>query len=197
MILMIPAGIGLQALFSAGSLRRGVAWIAALACLGVSLVLPFGDLRAAEEAASLANFASAWKRRGQLERAEALARAAVARDGDSVPAHYALGVITAARGDAAGAEAAYLAALAADPGHAESAANVALLLAGSGRGSQAIPILRRALAARPTDIACWTNLVIVHALRGDMGAARAAAREAHAAGVALDPGLLNEIGERN
>jgi Flp pilus assembly protein TadD len=162
--------------------------------VAASLVMPFHDLEAAEEAGVLANRASAWKHRGDLRRAEQSARAAVARDPGVASARYALGVVLAASRREREAEEEYREALGTDPGHAAAAANLAVILVASGRSAEAIPVLRRALQVRPTDESCWTNLVIAYAASGDVPSARSAAAEASRSGVVLEWGLLEAIG---
>ncbi len=195
-LLAVPGGIGLSVLLGDGlsSGRRVRAAAAGLACAAISFLVPFDGLRRAEEAGALSNRAAHWKRAGNLDAAERSVRAAVAIDPESSHARFALAVVLEARGRRDEAETEYREVVRRDPGHAEAAGNLAKLLTERGRSAEAVPVLRSALAMRPTHGACWTNLVVALAAAGDLDGARRAAGDAARLGVALEPGLLREIG---
>ncbi len=198
-LLCVPAGCGLAALAGALEVRaRRRAWAggACAALLAGSLAVPSADLTRVELAGALANRAVAYRQAGDLGAAERDARRASELDPSSATARFDLGAVLEAAGRAADAEVAYREALALDAASAEAAGNLAALLIRRGAALEAVPILRRALSAHPTHAACRTNLVIALASAGDLEEARKAARDAAEAGIALDAGLLREIGIR-
>jgi len=198
LLLAVPAGAGVSRLLSStvGAQARFRAVAAGSACVALSFLVPFPELRRAEEAAALANRAVAFRQVGDLTGAERAARRAVEVDPESTPARFTLGLLLERSGRRAEAEREYREVLRLDPGHAESAGNLAGLLVVSGRPAEAVPALRAALRVRPRHRACWTNLVVALAASGDEAGTRTAAEEAIRSGVILDEDLLRRIGVR-
>lgn len=196
LLLAVPAAAGAAALCSRTTSGRARLRALALAggCAALSFLVPFPELRQAEEAAALANRATANRLTGNLAAAEPEARRAVDVDPGSTPARFALALLLERSGRGAEAEREYRKVLELDPGHAEAAGNLGGLLVRSGRPEQAVPILRVALSLRPGDRTCWTNLVVALAVAGDLRGARAAVEEAVSNDVDLDAELLRSIG---
>ncbi|HKQ61879.1 MAG TPA: tetratricopeptide repeat protein, partial [Candidatus Polarisedimenticolaceae bacterium] len=194
-LLALPAGIGLARLCAPGlpRARRAAGIGLALGCSVASLLLSSRSLEALELASALANRAESWRASHRPELAERDARAAVAIDPSLGKAWYILGVVLEHEGRTAEAERAYGTALERQPGSAEAAANLAALWLGRGEAEQAIPVLRRALLERSRDPACWTNLIVALVQTGRAAEAAAAVHSARAAGVALDPGLIEAV----
>jgi hypothetical protein len=198
-LLCLPAGAGLAAL-SAGMARGAArrAWLAltvGVACTVGSFLIPTGLVGEELEAGALANRASAWKQKNDLDAAERDLREALAHDPRStrmasVWPLYNLGVVFEARGELAEAEESYRKALRIDVSHVESAANLAALLIKQQRPGETIAPLRSSLAERPDHRPAWSNLVIALVMLDRHDAAREAADQAAAFGIELDPGLL-------
>ncbi len=195
-LLAVPAGVGLGALVShaSGPRARSVAAGLGGTCVLVSFLVPFPELRRAEEAVALANRAAAYWQAGDEAAAEREARHGVAVDPASTAARFMLALVLERSGRDAEAEAEYREVLQFDPGHAEAAGNLGGLLVRKGRAAEAVPILRGAIALRPGHHTAWTNLVVALAASGEFAAAREAAREAGRGGVSLDRQLLQTIG---
>ncbi|HZN54017.1 MAG TPA: tetratricopeptide repeat protein [Candidatus Polarisedimenticolaceae bacterium] len=192
LVLTVPAGIG-AATLARGDLdlrkRLGAGAIGA-AFLALSLLIPSARLARLEEATTAANRASLLRWAGDLPRAEAEARRALALDASSVAARYNLGVILEAEGREVDAEAAYREVLSIDPGSAEAAGNLGKMLILRGEASAAIPILEGAVARRPGHEACWTNLVLALVVLKRFPEAAERADAALRAGVRLDPEVV-------
>jgi len=192
-LLCLPAGAGLAEIFRAGSRKRWLALgIAGAAALG-SFLAPTGALVATSQADALANRAEAWKRSGDLTRATEDLRQGLELDPGSSRAHFGLGLIFDREGRSADAEERYRLALGRRPEFVEAAQNLSALLTRTGRPAEAIPLLRQALASRPYHVGCWTNLVTAIYATGDIAGALGAAAGAEAAGVRLDPELLEAV----
>ncbi len=200
-LLCLPAGIGAAALFRALrerpiARRARLAAAAAAGLAAVSFAVPSRELIGSEEAGALANLAVAHQQAGDLRSAERVAREAVGRDGDSIPARYDLGFILQAQGKRDDAQAAYREVLKRDAGHAAAAGNLSSLLIDAGSAAEAVALLRGAIATGAGNDVCWNNLVVALAVTGDGAGAKEAFAEAGKRGVVLDPGLLRAIQAR-
>jgi tetratricopeptide (TPR) repeat protein len=197
-LLVVPAGCGVAALID-GSLiprRRLTAMAAAMVVLVLSLLVPFHGLKRTMRAEDLGKRAEAWRRVGELDRAQREMDAALALAVESAPLMHNAGVLAEARSDAKAARRYYREAIRIDPGLAESAANLSALLIGAGRADDAVAVLLPALRMRPAHRSCWTNLVVARLELGQLAEARGAADEAARHGVRLPAGLLAEVERR-
>ena len=122
---------------------------------------------------------------GELEEAEAIYKALLAKAPDVPEVHVNLGFVYAAREDWANAEASYLKALELRPGAADAAAALATVYRETGRQEEAVDLVERMANENPDDARAQLNkgIYLIAANENER------AIEAFEAAIAVDPAM--------